>query len=93
MKLCSAHGTYRYPLGACTHHGGSTMGFLSELRTDERRRPRVAELPNNISGVAYEHLWSTLTPEYPGLTQGRMVRCSCDPYGAFRAGHLAPTAR
>ena len=55
--------------------------------------PRVAELPNTISGVMYEHLWSTLTPESPGLMQGRMVRCSCDPYGAFWADHLAPTAR
>ena len=92
MKPCSAHGTYRYPLGACTimvdRRWASSASF-GPTREDPPGSPSCL----TISGVAYEHLWSTLTPEYPGLTQGRMVRCSCDPYGAFRAGHLAPTAR
>jgi hypothetical protein len=70
------------------------MTFLSEHRADdERRHPQGRELFDTTSGIVAEHLWSKMTPEYPGLTLGRTVKCLCDPCGTFRTGHLAPGAR
>jgi hypothetical protein len=60
------------------------------MREDTRR---IAQLFDTTTGIVVEHLYSTVTQEYPGLTQGRTVERLCDPCGAFRAGHLAPGVR
>ena len=65
------------------------MSFRPTIREDTCR---ISELFKTTSGYP-EHLWSTMAPEYPVLTQGRKVKRLCDRCGAFRAGQLARTSR